>query len=281
MEGVEGAGGTDGWEKNDNENDNEKEKETKRARRRSAVVGREKKEEERRGWTGKVKRGGAKWATVAYPFKGKEEEGQLSVAKGDVVRVLSSSSPWWLVERVASARASGEVVRGKVPYNYVCIEPIGFDPYGASKGVEEEEEEGRIGEDVGLSVVLPSEEPGQEGEGGVVVKAKRVYRHGRGEGVGSTEEESVSPELAAAYAQINLLQQQLLVTQQESIAKSKLIHALTRALAENAAQVKAVTKELEHCRLQAERHEQHCLSGACQLSSLAATKAAIRTCLRR
>ena len=116
----------------------------------------------------------------------------------------------------------------------------------------------------------------------MVVKAKRVYRHGRGEEAGSEEEgDNVSPELAAAYAQINLLQQQLLVTQQESIAKSKLIHALTRALAENAAEVKAVTKELELCRLQAERHEEHCLSGACQLSSLAATKAAIRTCLRR
>ena len=67
-----------------------------------------------------------------------------------------------------------------------------------------------------------------------------------------------------------------MVTQQESIAKSKLVHSLTRSLAVSGDEVRQLKAENRHAAKVAKAQAENCASGACQVSSLAATKYAIR-----
>eukprot|EP00300_Choanocystis_sp_HF-7_P031157 c40282_g1_i1.p1 GENE.c40282_g1_i1~~c40282_g1_i1.p1 ORF type:complete len:258 (-),score=30.61 c40282_g1_i1:23-796(-) len=83
-------------------------------------------------------------------------------------------------------------------------------------------------------------------------------------------------QLETVMKELDRTKELLLVVQQESIAKSKIVHRLTREL-ESASKEIALLKDHDRLatRLAKERLEQ-CLSGDCVISAMATTRAAIR-----
>eukprot|EP01139_Manchomonas_bermudensis_P001818 Amastigsp_a2913_27.p1 type:complete len:288 gc:universal Amastigsp_a2913_27:873-10(-) len=82
-------------------------------------------------------------------------------------------------------------------------------------------------------------------------------------------------QLDAVIRDLDRTKEQLLVAQQESIAKSKIIHRLTRELAEASKEI-ALLKEHDRqaTRLASERLAQ-CLAGSCVISAMETTRAAV------